>query len=149
MKFRDHEHRLFYQHMFDASDNVNDGNHRGLFYLLGLLSETRRNISELYDFERDAILPGGLIQPWHTAGSIRVTRLAFNLFSGFDGFNGERQIEPRSLYTPDNLFDPSLCEYCLEACRLRYDYLPRYERQTTGDDEDLDLSLNLDWDNTR
>jgi len=137
--------------MFDASDRVNDGNHRGLFYLLGMLPETRRNISELYDFERDAILPGGLVQPWHTAGSIRITRLAFNLFSGFTGFNGERQIEPESQYSPNNLFDPSLCEYCLEACRLRYDYMPRYERELLKDESEYleDLDLNLDWDNTR
>jgi len=100
----------------------------------------------LYDYDRDAIRPVGLTQPWHTAGSIRITRLAFNLFSGFNGFNGERQIEPILLYTPDELFEPSLCEYCLEACRLRYDYLPRYERQMT-EDEFEDLNLNFDWDN--
>jgi len=145
MRFRDHEHRLYYQHMFNASNCVNDGYHRGLFYMLSLLSETRRNISELYDYERDAIRPGGLVQPWHTAGSARVTRLAFNLFNGFNGFNGERQIEPESLYTPDKLFEPSLCEYCLEACRLRYDYLPRYERDTDEEDfEDLSVNLNMD-----
>jgi len=147
MNFKDHEHRLYYQHLFNASNSVNDGNHRGLFYMLSLLSETRRNISELYDYDRDAIRPGGLTQPWHTAGSIRATRLAFNLFNGFNGFNGERQIEPESLYTPDKLFDSSLCEYYLEACRLRYDYLPRRERETALDEfEDLDLSLNLDVD---
>ena len=145
MKFKDHEHRLFYQHMFDGSDSVNDGNHRGLFYMLSLLSVTRRNISELFDYDRDAIRPGGLTQPWQTAGSVRATRLAFNLFNGFKGFNGERQIEPESLYAPDKLFDPSLCEYYLEACRLRYDYMPWYERDTAIEDyEDLALNLNVD-----
>jgi hypothetical protein len=150
MKFKDHQHRQFYQHMFNAANCINDGNHRGLFYLLSLLSETRRNISEFYDYERDAIRTGGLAQPWQTAGSILITRLAFHLFNGFKGFNGERQIEPESLYMPEKLFDPALCEYCLEACRLRYDYLPRYERET-GDDaiDDLDFNVNLDWDNPR
>ena len=147
MKFRNREHRMFYKQMIDASDSVNDGNHRGLFYMLGLLSETRRNMIDLFDSERDTIRPGGLVQPWQTAGSIRVTRMAFHLFNGFNGFNGERQIEPESLYTPDKLFDPSLCEYCLEGCRLRYDYIPRYERDTGNDDfEDLDFNINLDWD---
>ena len=144
-KFRDSEHRLFYRNSFDASDCVNDGNHRGLFYMLGLLPETRRNISDLYDYDRDAIRPGGLIQPWQTARSIRATRLAFNLFNGFNGFNGERQIEPESLYTPDKLLDPSLCKYYLEACRVRYDYISRFEYDA-GDDgfEDLELNINMD-----
>jgi hypothetical protein len=145
MKFKDNEHRQFYRHSFDASGIVNDGNHRGLFYMLGLHPEMRRNISDLYDYDRDAIRPGGLIQSWQTTGSIRATRLAFNLFNGFNGFNGERHIEPESLYTPDKLLDPSLCEYYLEGCRVRYDYIPRYERETAEDDfEDLSININLD-----
>jgi len=132
--------------MFDASDSVNDGNHRGLFYMLGLLPETRLHLDELFDYSRDTVRADGLAKPWQTAYSIRATRLAFNLFNGFKGFNGERQIEPESLYTPDSLFDPSLCEFSLEACRIRYDYMPRYERETARDDDDLDLNLNIDWD---
>ena len=144
MKFRNHEHRMFYRQMLDAPNSVNDGYHRGLFYMLGLLPETRRNICELYDHERGAIRPGGLVQPWQTAGSIRVTRMAFHLFNGFNGFNGERQIEPESLYTPDKLFDPSICEYCLEGRRLRYEHIPRYERHMANDDfEDSDFNFNL------
>ena len=147
MKFKNNEHRLFFRHCFGASESVYDGNHRGLFYMLGLLPETRRNISDLYDYERGAIRPGGLMQPWQTACSIRATRMAFNLFNGFIGFNGERQIEPESLYSPDKLIDQSLCEYFLEACRVRYDYLQLYERDEMGEDDFEDLGINLNLDN--
>jgi len=36
--------------------------------------------------------------------------------------DGEKQIGSDSLYNPDEPLDSSLCEYFLEACRLRYDY---------------------------
>ena len=143
MKFRDQEHKQFYRHSFEAPESVNDGNHRGLFYMLGLFPETRRNISDLYDYDRGAILPGGLTQPWHTDSSARATRLAFNLFNGFSGFSGERQIEPASQYTPDKLFDTTLFQYYLEACRIRYGYLWYSEREPS-DDEFEDFNISLD-----
>lgn len=130
----DNEHRDFYNNLFDETGVSNDGYHRGLFYLLGLLPDTRRHIKDLYDAKADEIRIGGLNKAWQTGGSIRVTRLAFNLFGGFNGFDGKKQMEPVSLYTPYELLDPSLCEYCLEACRLRFEYLPELERQTVVED---------------
>ena len=143
MKFIDSEHRQFYRRSFEAPDCVHDGKHRSLFYMLGMFPEIRRNIGELYDYDRGAIRPEGLLQSWHTDGSIRAVRLAFNLFNGFNGFNGERQIEPESQYTLDKLFDTSLCDYYLEACRARYGYQPRYGWETMGDEFE-DLNINID-----
>ena len=132
MKFKDNAHRQFYDYLFNESGSKNDGFHRGLFYLLSLLPDTRRHINDLYDIKNDRIRPDGLTEPWQTGSSIRITRLAFNLYNGFTG----REIEPESLYTANKLLDNPLCEYCLEACRLRYDYLPQMEHQTIFEDED-------------
>jgi len=128
----DEDHQEFYDRMISA--HKNDGYHRGLFYLLSLLPDTRRHINDLYNPKDDTIRLGGLHKAWQTGGSIRVTRLAFNLYNGYDGFDGEKQDEPASLYTPDALLDSSLCEYCLEACRLRYDYVLQYTNHATYDE---------------
>jgi len=136
MKFMDEDHQAFYERILSA--HKNDGYHRGLFYLLSLLPDTRRHINDLYDSRNDEIRFSGLHKGWQTGGSIRVSRLAFNLFNGYDGFDGEKQDEPASLYTPDAILDSSLCEYCLEACRLRFNYSPQLEYNTVSEDEEED-----------
>jgi len=136
MKFMDDDHQVFYERMISA--HKNDGYHRGLFYLLSLLPDTRRHINDLYNSKDDEIRLAGLHKAWQTGGSIRISRLAFNLFNGYDGFDGEKQDEPASLYTPDALLDSSFCEYCLEACRLRFNYLPQLERHMVSEDEEED-----------
>ena len=136
MKFMDEDHQEFYERILSA--HKNDGYHRGLFYLLSLLPDTRRHINDLYDSSNDEIRFSGLHKGWQTGGSIRVSRLAFNLFNGYDGFDGEKQDEPASLYTPDAILDSSLCEYCLEACRLRFNYSPQLEYNTVSEDEEED-----------
>ena len=136
MKYMDGDHQAFYERML--SQHKNDGYHRSLFYLLGLLPDTRQHVNDLYNAKDDTIRFGGLHKGWQTGGSIRVTRLAFNLYGGYDGNDGEKQDEPASLYTPDALLDSYLCEYCLEACRLRFDYTPLLDRQTLTEDEEED-----------
>ena len=51
MKFKDNAHRQFYDYLFNESGSINDGFHRGLFYLLSLLPDTRRHINDLYDIK--------------------------------------------------------------------------------------------------
>jgi hypothetical protein len=89
-----------------------------LFYLLGLTGETRRNIDSLYDFDENTIKSGGMFEPWQTGTSIKITRLAFNLFNGYCG---EAEGEKPSLYTPYEIFPGQYLEYCLTAIRLRYE----------------------------
>jgi len=102
--------------------------------MLSLLPDTRKHIKDLYNIERDEIRAAGLLKPWQTSGSIQATRLAFNLFNGFNGSRGDRKIESEHLYTPYELLNGSLCEYCLEACRLRFYHSPQYERQTINEE---------------
>ena len=138
----DKEHRECYERLFGGSGCVNDGYHRGLFYLLSLLPDTRQHIKDLYDDKKDEIRIGGLDKAWQTGGSIGVTRLAFNLFSGFNGFDGDKQIEPASRYTPFELMESPLCEYFLEACWLRFEHTPQLEWQMViegGEDEEWEM----------
>ena len=122
MKFSSYEHLLFYNRLAGGTGMPDDPNHQALVYLLGVLPDTRRRFRESFNAEKDLIIPSVLNKPWQTGGTQRVTRLAFNLFNGFSGYAGKRKKEQECMYTPDQIMEPSLLEYYLDACRLRYEF---------------------------
>lgn len=110
--FSSQEHKAFF---FDClSRTRDDAYHRAFFYLMGLTSETRRHLDALYDFETDGIKPDGLTCPWQTHGTVKICRLAFNLWNGYVD---ERQ---PGLYTPEELFASGYAPFFIEALRLRH-----------------------------
>ena len=113
IRFRDAEHESFFYRMLDER-KCRDGYHRALFYTLGISRDTRSHIRDLYDFTNESIKPEGLTAPWQTGSSIRVCRLAFNLWNGWTEEGGERYS------TPHELFDCSFAPYFFESIRLRY-----------------------------
>lgn len=121
IRFRDEEHEHFYNQMLKAR-NCYDGYHRALFYTLGIARDTRNHIRELFDFSNGGIKPEGLSAAWQTGSSVRVCRLAFNLWNGWSEPGGERYSMPHEL------FDCSYAPFFFEAIRLRY---PDYYRVQT------------------
>ena len=79
-------------------------------------------------FKKGHIRPEGLHEGWQTGGSIRLTRLAFNLWNGYAEKGDER------MSTPYEIFDCGYAPYFFEAIRLKYpDYcreLPAMKPQT-------------------
>ncbi|MCC3372220.1 DUF6075 family protein [Cohnella sp. REN36] len=122
IRFRDAEHESFYYQMLDER-KCSDGYHRALFYTLGISRDTRSHIRDLFDFSNGGIKPGGLAASWQTGSSIRVCRLAFNLWNGWTEKGGERYSSPHEL------FDCSYAPYFFEAIQLRYpDYCRSQEK---------------------
>lgn len=117
--FASREHEDFYHSMLERR-GWKDSYHQALFYCLGIAEETRDNVDSLFDFKKDAIRPEGLEEGWQTGGSIRLCRLAFNLWNGYADKGAERMA---TLY---ELFDCGYAPYFLEAVRIRY---PEYFRQ--------------------
>lgn len=113
--FASKEHESFYNSCMDAC-RVRDEYHRALFFVLGACAETRANINSLFDFNEDTIRLDALERGWQTGGTMRLCRLAFNLWNGFD--DGKA--------SPYDLFDCSFAPYMLEGVRLRY---PEYCRE--------------------
>lgn len=120
MKFINEIHRRFYEDCINRTNSHSDPYRKALFYTLGLTDETRRYINSLYDFEERGVSFEGLFQPWQTGTSLKVTRMAFNLYNGFAGDTGENKTDEPEQYTPDNLFCTGLAVYFFEAVKLRY-----------------------------
>lgn len=116
MIFKNEEHKKSYEEFkLRACISEFDKERKSLFYLLALLEETRNNINDLYDFENNWIKHEGLNKGWQTSGSIKVSKLAFNLYNGWKGEDGDD-------YSPLELFSVSdeNREYLLESIRIRF-----------------------------
>ncbi|MGI6498960.1 MAG: DUF6075 family protein [Oscillospiraceae bacterium] len=117
MIFLDEAHNDFFRKIMERTHSQNDPYHLALFYTLGLSDDTRRNIADLYDFAEKGIETEGLYKCWQTSGTLRITRLAFNLYNGW---NGESGGELAGYYTPYELFCDGKALYFFEAIKLLY-----------------------------
>ena len=54
--------------------------HKALCYCLGINDDTRRNANRIYDFKTGRIKTECLHEGWQTSGSVKVVRMAFNLY---------------------------------------------------------------------
>ena len=95
IKFRDTAHRDFFlENMMKC--RVNDCYHRAFFYVMGIASETRANINQMFNFKEDCIEPEGMHGGWQTSGTVKVCHLAFNLWNGY-GISRQRSCSAVSL----------------------------------------------------
>lgn len=123
IKFTSKEHEDFYRTMLQRSGN-GDSYHRAFFYCVGISGTARTNVERIFDFVKNQIKPDGLHEGWQTGGTVRITRLAFNLWNGYMEQGEER------MSTPYEVFDCNYSPYFYEAIKLRY---PEYCRElTTG-----------------
>ena len=111
--FASKEHESFFFSMLAKCGN-SDSYHRAFFYCVGISDTTRGNVERLFDFQNDRINPDGLHEGWQTGGTMRLTRLAFNLWNGYVEETEER------LSTPNEIFDCGYAPYFYEAIRQRY-----------------------------
>ena len=75
-----------------------DSYHQAFFYCVGISDMTRDNVKRLFSFQEDCINPGALHEGWQTSGSMRITRLAFNLWNGYNEKGAERMSTPYELF---------------------------------------------------
>ena len=54
--------------------------HKALCYCLGINDDTRRNADRIYDFKTGCVKTECLHEGWQTSGSVKVVRMAFNLY---------------------------------------------------------------------
>lgn len=116
IQFKNRDHERFYQQCL-VRCGCGDPYHKAFFYTMGISNETRKHVDDVFDFQEDVIRPEGLNKGWQTSGSSCITRLAFNLWNGWNA---------DGCATPYDLFSTSDAGYMLEAIRIRY---PEYCRE--------------------
>jgi len=125
IRFADEAHKAFYMEL--SQKLKPDVYLRSLIYTLGLCHDTRRHFTSIYDHSMRCIKPEAVHMPWQTGTSLKVTRLAFQLFtdtapSAFIG--GIPDIDECMCYSVSDIFCCSYAPYFFEALFLRYpDYI--------------------------
>jgi len=129
--FADSEHLDFYSEQLVRLNP--DCYLKALVYALGICSDTRRNFDSLYDVKGKHVVPGTINSGWQTGGSLKITRLAFQLFtdgtpSAFSA-HGKADADECIRYSVSDIFCCGYAPYFVEAIKLRY---PEYMKDLRG-----------------
>jgi len=124
MLFKNDAHREFYEGQFEGGGITDDCYHRALVYTLGICEDTRSRFSEMYDKKERGIKTAAVNAAWQTSGSLKTTRLAFNLFSdrpvtAYAGTDGKNFEECRQ-YSLSDIFCCEFAPYFVVSIKLRY-----------------------------
>ena len=108
--------------------------HKALCYCLGINDDTRRNANNIYDFKTGCVKTECLHEGWQTSGSVKVVRMAFNLYcnatpSVDDYTDAEEQINECRQYTVEELFCCAYAPYFWQAIQIRYPEYATYNRK--------------------
>lgn len=106
-----------------------------LIYTVGISANTRTRWGSFYDERHREIKPGVIHEGWQTSGSMRITRLAFQLFTDgtptafeYDEHNERKEnFRECQLYSVSDIFCCGDAPFFVEAIKLRYPeyFLPR------------------------
>ena len=77
--FKSREHEKFYEEYLKKC-RYQDVYHRALVYCLGIDRDTRKNVNKIYNFKTGCVKTECLQEGWQTSGSLRIVRMAFNLY---------------------------------------------------------------------
>lgn len=119
----DAHEKFYYEKLKEV--RYQDVYHKALLYCLGISDDTRRNVYRIYDFKNGNVKTECLQEGWQTSGSMRVVRMAFNLYcngtpSIFDYDDTEEQIVECKEYTVEELFCCAYAPFFWQAIQIRY-----------------------------
>ena len=77
--FKSKEHEKFYMEYLKKC-RYQDVYHQALVYCLGIDRDTRENVNKIYNFKTGCVKTESLQEGWQTSGSLRIVRMAFNLY---------------------------------------------------------------------
>ena len=131
--FKSNAHEKFYYEKLKEVQ-YQDEYHMALCYCLGISNDTRRNISRIYDFKTDCVKPECLNEGWQTSGSMKVVRMAFNLYcNGTPSVNEENTPEEQLYecrqYSVEELFCCEYAPFFWQAIQLRYPEYASYNHK--------------------
>lgn len=120
--------------------------HKALCYCLGISDDTRRNVDSIYDFKTGCVKTECLHEGWQTSGSMKVVRMAFNLYcngtpSVDDYTKTEEQVNECRQYTVEDLFCCAYAPFFWQAIQIRYPEYATYNRELYGKSDELTLPV--------
>lgn len=122
--FRSKAHKEFFEE-YMAKCRRQDVYHQALVYCLGIDEGTRANAERIYNFKTGLVNPKCLNDGWQTSGSLKIVRMAYNLYcNGTPSVNYQESIDDQlsecQRYTVEDLFCCGYARYFWEAIRIRY-----------------------------
>ena len=150
MVFANEEHEKFYCEKLKQA-RYQDCYHEALIYILGISEDTRNHFSQICGYLLDLLcklrssIKSGCIKPeclhqgWQTSGSVRVVRLAFNLYTNgtpsVDDYESrDEQVSECREYSVGDIFCCGYAMYFWQGIKLRY---PEYCRKQKSIEEIL------------
>lgn len=124
----DAHEKFYYEKLKEV--RYQDVYHKALVYCLGISADTRNNAYRIYDFKQGLVKTECLHEGWQTSGSMRVVRMAFNLYcngtpSVSDYDDAEEQLAECRQYGAEELFCCRYAPYFWQAIQIRY---PEYAK---------------------
>ncbi len=124
--FKNQAHEDFYKKYLPKC-RYQDVYHKALVYCLGIDWDTREHVDRIYDFRTGNVKPECLHEGWQTSGSVKIVRMAFNLYCNgtpsvyeYDDSDTDGQLREISCYTVEELFCCGYARYFGEAIKIRY-----------------------------
>ena len=124
IQFKSEVHKRFYLQYFPKYRHK-DSYHAALAYRLGIAEDTRENVNRIYDFKTGLVKTECLHEGWQTSSSVKVIRMAFNLYNNgtpsvLDYEDAEDQLAECRLYTVEDLFCCGYASYFWQTIKIRY-----------------------------
>lgn len=100
--FKSEAHKIFYLKYLPEC-RYQDVYHKALVYCLGIDADTRNHVNSIYDFKTGCVKTKCLNEGWQNSGSIKIVRMAFNLYcngtpSVHDFGNAEERLQECGCY---------------------------------------------------
>lgn len=125
IKFMDKYHEEFFNKKIMEAERYGktDIYYKALIYTLSICESTREHFAEIFNIETSEINLDCIHTGWQTSTSMKVTRMALNLWNHSLMFDSEEDLEKEIIsehYAPSEIFCCSYAPYFWEAIKIRY-----------------------------
>ena len=127
VKFIELEHKKFYEQKLKEIGS-NDIYRKTIIYTLGICETTREHFNDIFNLRDGLINRNSLQAPYQTGTSMKVTRMAFNLWNScnYDSDEDLKNGQVSTYYNPTEIFSCSYAPYFWEAIKIRFPEYTNY-----------------------
>ncbi len=133
MEFIDNEHKKFFLNKCQEAkeQGKTDVYYKSLIYILSICETTREHFNEIFNLNNGEVNLNSIQKGWQTSTSLKVTRMALNLWNHSIVYDCETDIENEQVsshYAPSEIFCCSYAPYFWEGIKIRYPEYTNYEK---------------------